>query len=212
MALRFAELMFSPAAKAEQARRGSRSAYARMERPEAPARDQLGPDEAAFIAARDSFYMASVTHESWPYVQHRGGPPGFLKLLDPKTLGFADYRGNRQYVSVGNLVTNDRVALFLMDYPAKRRLKLLGHARSIDADTDGELAGRLRDAGYVAAIEHAIVIDIEGFDWNCPQHITPRFTHDEVTAATAPLRDRLNAAEAERDRLAAKLAAAGISD
>src|SRR3954447_15201487 len=121
MALRFAELMFTPAVKAEQERLGSRTAYARAERPEAPARDRFGPAEAAFIAARDSFYVASVSETGWPYIQHRGGPPGFLKLLDDRTLGFADFRGNRQYVSLGNLKSDDRVALFLMDYPHRRR-------------------------------------------------------------------------------------------
>ena len=197
MALRFAELMFSDAAKAEQARAGSRAAYARMERPEAPARDRFGPEEAAFIAARDSFYMASVAANGWPYVQHRGGRPGFLKLIDERTLGFADYRGNKQYVSVGNFATDDRVALFLMDYPNQRRLKLLGHARTIDDPAEIEL---LRDPDY-AAVERGVIITLEGFDWNCPQHITRRFTEAEVAAAVAPLRARLREVEAERDAL-----------
>ena len=198
MALRFAELMFSDAAKAEQARAGSRAAYARMERPEAPARDRFGPEEAAFIAARDSFYMASVAANGWPYVQHRGGRPGLLKLIDERTLGFADYRGNKQYVSVGNFATDDRVALFLMDYPNQRRLKLLGHARTIDDPAEVE---RLRDPDYAAAVERGVIITLEGFDWNCPQHITRRFTEAEVAAAVAPLRARLREVEAERDAL-----------
>ena len=210
MALRFAELMFTPAVKAEQERHGSRASYARMERPEAPARDRFGPAEAEFIAARDSFYMASVTETGWPYVQHRGGPPGFVKVLDERTLGFADYRGNRQYVSVGNFRGDDRVALFLIDYPNQRRLKILGHARSIEAVDDPALAARLSDAGYAATVERGIVIALEGFDWNCSQHITPRFSEAEVSAGVAPLIERLRAAEAERDRLAARLREAGL--
>lgn len=210
MALRFAELMFTPAVKAEQERHGSRAGYARMERPEAPARDRFGGAEAEFIAARDSFYMASVTETGWPYVQHRGGPPGFLKLLDDRTLGFADFRGNKQYVSVGNFKGDDRVALFLMDYANQRRLKILGHARSVEAADDPDLARRLADPGYGATVERGIVVALEGFDWNCPQHITPRFTEAEVSAGVAPLIARLKAAEAERDRLAERLRAAGL--
>ena len=205
MALRFAELMFTPAVKAEQERLGSRTAYARAERPEAPARDRFGAAEATFIALRDSLYMASVTETGWPYVQHRGGPPGFLKVLDERTLGFADFRGNRQYVSLGNLKGDDRVALFLMDYPHRRRLKVLGHAREVDAAAEPELVAKLADPGYGAVVERGIAITLEGFDWNCPQHITPRFTEAEVQAAVAPLLERLHAAEAERDALAARL-------
>lgn len=209
MALRFAELMFTDHVKAEQEKAGSRQSYARMELPQAPPRDRFGAGEAAFIAERDSFYMASVTETGWPYVQHRGGPPGFLKLLDERTIGFADFRGNRQYVSVGNLKTDDRVSLFLMDYPNQRRLKILGHAREVTIEGEPELIERLRDPGYMAAVERGIVIEIEGFDWNCPQHITPRFTEAQVQAALAPLVERLKAAEAERDALAARLAAGG---
>ena len=210
MALRFAELMFTPAVKAEQERHGSRASYARMERPEAPARDRFGEAEAAFIAARDSFYMASVTETGWPYLQHRGGPVGFLKLLDERTLGFADYRGNRQYVSVGNFTGDDRVALFLMDYAHQRRLKILGHARSVEAADDPALVARLADPAYPAKVERGIIVTLEGFDWNCPQHITPRFTEAEVEAGVAPLIARLKAAEAERDRLAQRLREAGL--
>ena len=209
MALRFAELMFTPTVKAEQEKAGSRASYARMELPQAPARDRIGATEAAFIAERDSFYMASVTETGWPYVQHRGGPPGFLKVIDEKTLGFADFRGNRQYVSVGNLKTDDRVSLFLMDYPNQRRLKILGHAREVRQEDEPELVAKLRDPAYTAVVERGIVIAVEGFDWNCPQHITPRFTEAQVQAALAPLVERLKAAEAERDALAARLAAGG---
>lgn len=205
MAHRFSELMFTPRVKAQQEAHGSRAAYAKFERPDAPARDRFTEAEAAFIAARDSFYMATVSETGWPYLQHRGGPAGFLKLLDDRTLGFADYRGNRQYVSVGNLDHDDRVSLFLMDYPNRRRLKILGHARTIDMTGEPELIARLQDP-YGATIERGILIDLEGFDWNCPQHITPRFTEAEVRSATAPLVTRLAEAEAEIERLRAALA------
>jgi len=202
MARRFSELMFTPHVKAVQEAEGSRSSYVRFEDPAASGTDRLGEKEAGFIAARDSFYMATVSETGWPYVQHRGGPAGFLKLLDDRTLGFADYRGNRQYVSVGNLATDDRVSLFLMDYPNQRRLKLLGHARIVDAGTEPALLARLQDH-YPAKIERGIVIAVEGFDWNCPQHITPRFTEAEIAEAVQPLRARLEALEAENARLRA---------
>ena len=182
---RFAELMFTPAVKAVQERMGSRGAYEGFEAPDAPGNDALGPAERAFIGARDSFYMATTSETGWPYVQHRGGPPGFLKVLDATTLGFADFRGNRQYVSVGNLRGDDRVSLILVDYPNRRRLKLIGHARAVDVQADPGLAGRLQDAGYGARVERGLLVRIAGFDWNCPQHITPRYTEAELAAAAA---------------------------
>jgi predicted pyridoxine 5'-phosphate oxidase superfamily flavin-nucleotide-binding protein len=205
MARRFSELMFTPHVKAIQEAEGSRSSYARFEDPAASGADRLDEKEAGFIAGRDSFYMATVSETGWPYVQHRGGPAGFLKLIDDRTLGFADYRGNRQYVSIGNLATDDRVSLFLMDYPNQRRLKLLGHARIVDAEAEPELLARLQDH-YPARIERGIVISVEGFDWNCPQHITPRFTEAEIAEAVRPLQARLEALEAENARLRARLA------
>lgn len=202
MTHRFAELMFTPAVKDVQERMGSRGAYEKFEAPEAPARDAFTEREAAFIAARDSFYMATVSETGWPYVQHRGGPAGFLKVLDDRTLGFADYRGNRQYVSVGNLGGDDRVSLFLVDYPNRRRLKILGHARAVEAAAEPELLWWLRD-DYDARVERGVVITLEGFDWNCPQHITPRFTEAEIASAIAPLEARLQALEAENAALRA---------
>jgi len=196
MTHRFAELMFTPAVQAVQARMGSRGSYERFLEPEAPANDRLGPGETAFIAERDSFYMATVSETGWPYVQHRGGPPGFVKVLDERTIGFADYKGNRQYVSVGNLGGDDRVSLILMDYPNQRRLKIVGHARIVDTRREPATLARLEDASYGARIERAMVIAIEGYDWNCPQHITPRFTEAQVRELVAPLIDRLQAAEA----------------
>jgi predicted pyridoxine 5'-phosphate oxidase superfamily flavin-nucleotide-binding protein len=193
MGHRFAELAFTPAVQAIQAREGSRGAYARQEAG-APHHDRLSPDEAAFIAARDSFYMATVTETGWPYVQHRGGPPGFLRVLDERTIGFADFRGNRQYISVGSLGQDDRVALILVDYPHQRRLKLLGRARLAE---DTATLDALAVPGYRARVERGILITVEAFDWNCPQHLTPRFTAEEINAAVAPLHARIAELETE---------------
>ncbi|MBR0657409.1 pyridoxamine 5'-phosphate oxidase family protein [Plastoroseomonas arctica] len=193
MGRHYADIAFTPRVKAEQERIGSRPAYAREARDDSA----LGAAEAGFIAARDSFYMASLSETGWPYVQHRGGPPGFLRLLGPTLLGFADLRGNRQHISVGNFGASDRVSLFLMDYAARRRLKILGHARVVTEGADAALVAGLAPPGLEDIAERAIMIDVVGFDWNCPQHITPRFT----AADLAPLMARLEAAEAELARL-----------
>jgi predicted pyridoxine 5'-phosphate oxidase superfamily flavin-nucleotide-binding protein len=153
--------------------------------------------EAGFIAARDSFYIASVSENGWPYVQHRGGPVGFLKVLDETHMGFADFRGNRQYISLGNVSADDRVSLFLMDYTHQSRLKVLAHASVHDLTADPELAAKLATPGYRGLAERGIVLKLEAFDWNCPQHITPRFTASEVEAATAPMRRHISELEAE---------------
>jgi hypothetical protein len=145
--------------------------------------DELTEKEAGFIAARDSFYMATVSETGWPYIQHRGGPKGFVRILSPNRLAIADFRGNRQYMSVGNLAADNRVSLFFMDYPNRRRLKVLAYASTVGRDEDGDLIATVRDEGYRAVIERAMVFDVEAFDWNCPQHITPRFTEDELVAA-----------------------------
>lgn len=168
--------------------------------------DRFTEAEAAFIAARDSFYMATVSESGWPYVQHRGGPPGFLRVLDDRTLGFADYRGNRQYISLGNLHASDRVSLILVDYPARRRLKLFGHAEARSLADDPALAARLATPGYRGLAERAFVIRLAHFDWNCPQHITPRFTEAELEAALDPVRQRLAALTAENEALRAQVA------
>jgi predicted pyridoxine 5'-phosphate oxidase superfamily flavin-nucleotide-binding protein len=165
-----------------------RSAYGRTYAVEPdPGRDPLGPDEVAFIEARDSFYMATVSESGWPYVQHRGGPPGFLTALDARTLAFADLRGNRQLVTVGNLATNDRVALILVDYPNRARLKLLAHAELVAAASDPTLAARLAPGGETRSVERLVRLHVVGFDWNCPQNITPRYTAAEVEAYVASL-------------------------
>lgn len=194
MAHRFAEIAFTPAVRARQAEQGSARAYDAHLQAEEERNRLIGPDEADFIGSRDSFYMASVGETGWPYVQHRGGPAGFLKVLDPETLGFADFRGNRQYVTLGNLSGDDRVCLFLMDYARKARLKLFGRAHVTE---DPVQIARLRLEGYPARIERGLLITVAGFDWNCPQHITPRFTAAEIAATVLPLQDRIKALEAE---------------
>jgi uncharacterized protein len=196
MSHRFADIAFTPTVKKLQEQMGSRTAYSRNEQVPDPINHALTASEAGFIGARDSFYMATVGETGWPYIQHRGGPPGFVRVLDAQTLGFADFRGNRQYISVGNLQTDDRVSLFFMDYANKTRLKLLGRARAIGPD-DGEILGRLAVPGYRAAVERGLVITVEGFDWNCPQHITERYALDEVRTLSAPLLARIAELEAQ---------------
>ena len=150
--------------------------------------DRFSPREATFIAARDSFYLSSTSQTGWPYIQHRGGPRGFLRVLDEQTLGFADFRGNRQYLTLGNLTGNDRVALFLMDYPNRRRLKILAHMTAHDLAGAPGLAASLATPGYRGAAERGFTLRLHAFDWNCPQHITPRFTAEEIDAAMQPHR------------------------
>jgi len=186
----FAEIAFTQGVRELQIQAGSRERYAAMEE-SANRRDKLTERETTFIESRDHFFQASVSETGWPYVQHRGGPAGFLKVLDERTLGFADYRGNVQYVSVGNLSHDNRVALILMDYANQRRLKLLGRVRFIDRDTEPDLIERLVTPGYKAIVERGFIISVEAFDWNCPQHITPRFTLAEIDEMTAPLRAQL---------------------
>lgn len=203
---RFAEIAFTPTVRDVQERLGSRRAYARMEGASEATNHRLGDAEAGFIAARDSLYMATVSETGWPYIQHRGGPAGFVRVIDEATIGFADFRGNRQYVSVGNLMTDDRVALFFMDYANKTRLKLFGRATIVDLD-DRETLARLAMPDYRARVERGLMIEVEGFDWNCPQHITERLSLDAVRAMTAPLTARIAELEAELARRPAHLPA-----
>lgn len=171
--------------------------------------DRLTENEAAFIADRDSFYMGTVSETGWPYVQHRGGPRGFLKLVDDRTLAFADYRGNRQYISTGNVTANDRACLFLMDYARRARLKIYAHVEEVALDAEPDLTMLVTDPNYRAKIERIFRLRLESFDWNCPQHITPRFTEGEVNEAVRPLRDRLALLESENAELRARLATRG---
>jgi predicted pyridoxine 5'-phosphate oxidase superfamily flavin-nucleotide-binding protein len=195
----FLDIMATPDVKAAQVANGSRAMW------EGPSGDRtfdrFTNSEAAFIEARDSFYMASLSASGWPYIQHRGGPAGFLKVLDDKTLGFADFRGNRQYISLGNIASDDRVALILVDYPHRARLKILAHMAAHDLKAEAALAERLTVPGYKGRPERVFTLRLETFDWNCPQHITPRFTQTEVEAAVLPLQQRLTVLEAENDEL-----------
>ena len=200
MGRQFAEIAFTARVKDRQIRDGSRTAYARLEA-EGPDDSVLGSAEIGFIAERDSFYMASIIENGWPYLQHRGGPPGFVKVLGPETVGFADYRGNRQLVSAGNVDGDDRVALFFMDYPNRRRLKIFGHAAVLEAKDAAALAKRLGDPAYRARVERIVTVKVAGFDWNCPQHITPRLAPGELTTILEPLKARLAELEAENARL-----------
>ncbi|MCH8138828.1 MAG: pyridoxamine 5'-phosphate oxidase family protein [Proteobacteria bacterium] len=193
------DIAFTPAVKALQERNGSRAGYARMAEKK-DWHDTVTPDLAAFLAERDSFYLATASAEGRPYIQHRGGPKGFLKALDDKRLAFADFGGNRQYISAGNLSENDQAAIFLMDYPNRRRIKLWGRARVVEDDP--ELLARLVEPGYKAKPERAILFEVEAWDVNCPQHITPRYSEAEIAPALAKLQARIAELEAEVKRLA----------
>ncbi len=197
MAAKFMQLVLTPAVQAAQEKYFGRHQIVG----EAPKCDALTGDEAAFIAGRDSFYMTTINSDGWPYLQHRGGPSGFLRVLGPHQLGFADFKGNRQMLSTGNLAGDDRVSLFLMDYPNRERLKILGHARVLDARENTVLADQLNPSPELRSkIERLFVIDVVSFDWNCPQYITPRFTEAEVATQVAPLHARITELE-ERLRL-----------
>ncbi|MDD5267367.1 MAG: pyridoxamine 5'-phosphate oxidase family protein [Methylococcales bacterium] len=186
MATAFADITFTSCVKAAQIRYGSREANSRFELADDP-RFVMAEQEVEFIRERDSFYQATVSETGWPYVQHRGGPKGFLKVLDEHTLGFADFRGNRQYLSVGNLNANDRISMILMDYPNRRRLKIWGRARIVHENEDPELIAQLEVPSYRARVERGIVIHVEACEWNCPQHITPRYSKAEVDHLLSPL-------------------------
>ena len=192
------DVAFTPAVKAEQTRLGSRNAYARMEQKRGW-QDTVTDGLAAFIAARDSFYFGTANSGGQPYIQHRGGPKGFLKVIGERTLAFADFGGNRQYITVGTLGENDKASIFLMDYANRRRIKIWGRARVVEDDPD--LMARLVDPAYKARPERAIVFDIEAWDANCPQHITRRYTEDEIATVVEPLQTRIVALEAELETL-----------
>ena len=202
MAKVFAELAFTDAVQVMQDKHGSARMYARMLEKDAPADDRLGPREAQFIAMRDGFYQATVSETGWPYVQFRGGPRGFLKVLDDKTIAYADYRGNRQYISTGNLTQDDRIAMILVDYPNSARVKILGRARISD---DPKLIDQLMDDGYKARPERAVVVTVEGFDWNCPQHLPVRLTMEEMAPILEPFQKELAQLRTENAKLKARL-------
>jgi len=199
MAKNFAEIAFTTSVKAQQEQCGSRQQYARMD--QLARGTTLSLAETEFIAARDSFYLATVGETGYPYVQFRGGPPGFLRVLDAQTLGYADFRGNQQYITVGNLQQNERSALILMDYANRVRLKIYAHIEVINAKDRPDLMEKLLVPGYNAHPERAMLLHVEAFDWNCPQHITPRFTMEEIQAMNAPLYEHITKLEAELTRL-----------
>ena len=184
MNLTFASIAFTPEIRAIQMRQGSREKYADIETL-ADDFSGLRQREIEFIESRNSFYQATVSETGWPYVQHRGGANGFLKVLDANTIGFADFRGNRQYISVGNLANNDRIALIMVDYPNRRRLKILGHARLVHEMDEPSLIARLAIPEYPAQIERGFIIQVKAWDWNCSQHITPRYTEQDIDSLLA---------------------------
>lgn len=204
MSYGFLDIAVTPAVRAAQAAMGADHLWADFKG--SREFDRFGHNEAAFIAERDSFYMASVSQTGWPYVQHRGGPRGFLKVLDDRTLAFADYRGNRQYISVGNTTANARVCLFLMDYPHRARLKIYAHTEVVPLEADPALTALVTVPGYKAKLERIFRLRLAAFDWNCSQHISPRFTEGEIAAAVRPLRDRIESLESENAALRARLA------
>jgi predicted pyridoxine 5'-phosphate oxidase superfamily flavin-nucleotide-binding protein len=203
----FGSLVFTPLVKALQEQHGSRRQYARLEAADSSS-GRLGPDETAFIADRDTFYIATLGSTGWPYVQHRGGPKGFLKVIDESTIAFADFLGNKQYISTGNLLSDNRVALILMDYPRQVRLKILGRVEIFEGDQAKDWVGKVRDPEYKATIERVFIIRVEAFDWNCQQHIIPRYTAEEIREALSPAEKRMHELEQENENLRKELSQA----
>ncbi len=202
MPYHFLEVAVTPSVRAAQADMGVDQIWlGENDRPS----DTLTENEIAFIATRDSFYIASVSETGWPYVQHRGGKTGFLKVVDPQTMAFADYRGNRQYISAGNFAAKDRACLFLMDYVRRTRLKVYAHVERLTLDADPSLTDLVSDPTYRGRAERIFKLRLEAYDWNCPQHIIPRYTEQQVEQAVAPLRQKLQQLEAENAALRARL-------
>ncbi|MGG9960629.1 pyridoxamine 5'-phosphate oxidase family protein [Ferruginibacter sp. SUN106] len=203
MAKNFASIAFTKAVKEMQEKSGSRKSYARMEQDTYV--DGLTENEVDFISQRDSFYMASYGANGFPYIQHRGGPAGFLKVLDAKRLGFIDFKGNMQYISVGNIATNNNIALIMVDYPARARLKIYATVEIVELKDDSTLYDQLDLKEYKFKPERMMVFNIEAYDWNCPQHITPRYTIAEIENAFAPQQQQIANLEAEIKRLKEQL-------
>lgn len=207
----YSDITFTPGVREVQSRMGSREQYAFLDTTSERG-DALTRREAQFIREADHFFQATISETGWPYVQHRGGPAGFLKVIDAKTIGFADYRGNLQYLSVGNLLKDDRISIIIVDYPNRRRLKLLGHVRLAEPGVDDAAIAAVRDAGYAATVERAFIITIEGWDWNCPQHITPRFTEAEVATLVKPLQEQIQRLRAQAPATKPVAASRGLGD
>ena len=202
------DIVFTPAARHAQAQHGSARAYEKRIAAGFP--DRVTPELAAFIAELDTAFLGTVSGAGAPYIQHRGGPKGFIKVLDEKTLGFADFAGNRQYITISNLAETDRAYLFLLDFARQRRIKLWGRARVVEDDP--ALLARLSDAGYRARPERAILFTVEAWDVNCSQHITARFTEDEIAQATATLLEHIARLETENARLRAAAVASAVTE
>ncbi len=203
MAKNFAEIAFTDAIKKLQEQHGSRKTYERMERISQV--DGLSINEVTFIKARDSFYLASIGVKEFPYIQHRGGPKGFLKVLDSKRIGFIDFVGNKQYVSVGNMATNNNVSLIMVDYPTKMRLKIFAKAEVVELKDNAELYEQLNLEDYKFRPERMMIFNIEAYDWNCPQHITPRYTTEEIEKAFLPQQEYITSLEEEITELKEQL-------
>ena len=199
----FLDIAITPSVKAAQEANGTAELWSDFKGNRTFGR--FTESEAAFIAERDSFYIATVSETGWPYVQHRGGPKGFLRMLDDKTLAFADFRGNLQYLSVGNLAADNRASLILMDYAGRRRLKIFARIEVKSLQDNPELTEAVATPGYRAKPERAMLLHLEAFDWNCPQFITPRFTESEIAKALAPVHQRIEELEAQNKALLEKL-------
>ena len=200
----FGSLVFTPLVKELQERNGSRRQYERMEKSRPT--ERLGDFETEFLAQRDSFYWATLGATGWPYVQHRGGSKGFLKVIDDRTLAFADFRGNKQFISTGNLLSDNRVAMIMVDYPRQARLKILGRVEIFDGEKAADWIKRVRVPGSQDIIERVFVIHVEAHDWNCPQHITPRYTEEEIRDAMRATEERMRSLELENKQLKKELA------
>jgi predicted pyridoxine 5'-phosphate oxidase superfamily flavin-nucleotide-binding protein len=205
MSRAFADIAFTPGVRAMQERQRSADSCAKFLEPEADRGNRLGPMEIEFVTGMDGFFQATVSEAGWPYVQFRGGPKGFLKVLDSQTIAYADFRGNRQYLSAGNLAGNDRIAMILVDYPNRRRLKVWARAKLIGSKDDPFLMARLQDPSYRALPERAVVVTIEALDWNCPQHIPQRMTLEELEPQLQPMRDEIARLTSENSELKSAL-------
>jgi predicted pyridoxine 5'-phosphate oxidase superfamily flavin-nucleotide-binding protein len=205
----FGSLVFTPLVKQLQERYGSRRQYERMENADA-SQGRFTEFERQFLAARDSFYWATIGATGWPYVQHRGGPKGFLKVIDDQTLALGDFRGNKQYISTGNLQSDNRVAMIMVDYPRQARLKILGRVEMLEGEAAESWLPRVRMPEEKTPIERVFLIHVEAYDWNCPQHITPRYTAEEIREGMKSIEKRVEALELENKKLRAELAAARI--
>jgi uncharacterized protein len=207
MSKHYPSIAFTDEVQAIQHRYGSDMFYGRKRRAgqEAPGTDPLTDNERDFLAARDGFYLATVSATGWPYVQYRGGPAGFVRVVDEHTIGWADFQGNLQYISTGNVTGDDRVAIIALDYPQRARLKIFGHARIVTVDEDPDLVTGLADVSYDAVLERAVLVDVVAFDWNCQQHIVPRYTDADLAPALQDLRDQIEALRTENAELRRQL-------